>query len=59
MTGGGTVVVGAGHAAGELAHRLRAQGYSQPVTLKPLAPYLRPPLSKTSAIVPHAGNSNF
>jgi len=46
----GVVVVGAGHAAGEFAFRLRQNGFVGPVTLigdEPHLPYQRPPLSKT------------
>jgi 3-phenylpropionate/trans-cinnamate dioxygenase ferredoxin reductase component len=43
------VVVGAGHAAGQFAARLRAEGYEGEVTVfgeEPVVPYQRPPLSK-------------
>jgi 3-phenylpropionate/trans-cinnamate dioxygenase ferredoxin reductase component len=45
----GVVIVGAGYAAGELAIRLRQNGYTAPVTIigaEPHLPYHRPPLSK-------------
>ena len=43
------VVVGAGHAAGQLVARLRAEGLTGEITLigdEPMLPYQRPPLSK-------------
>jgi 3-phenylpropionate/trans-cinnamate dioxygenase ferredoxin reductase subunit len=43
------IVVGAGHAAGELAARLRQDGYTGSIRLigaEPHLPYQRPPLSK-------------
>ncbi len=43
------VVIGAGHAAGEMAIALRANGYTGAITLvgdEPHLPYQRPPLSK-------------
>ncbi len=43
------VIVGAGHAAGEMATSLRMNGYQGPITLigeEPHLPYQRPPLSK-------------
>lgn len=45
----GIVVVGAGHCAGQLVARLRAEGYEGRVRLigdEPHVPYQRPPLSK-------------
>jgi 3-phenylpropionate/trans-cinnamate dioxygenase ferredoxin reductase subunit len=48
-TEAGVVIVGAGYAAGELAIRLRQNGYAHPVTIigtEPHLPYHRPPLSK-------------
>ena len=47
---GHVVIVGAGHAGGELAAALRMEGYAGAVTLvgeEPHLPYQRPPLSKT------------
>lgn len=47
--GGGVVVVGAGHCAGQLVARLRAEGHEGPITMvgaETHAPYQRPPLSK-------------
>lgn len=47
---GHVVIVGAGHAGGELAAALRMEGYAGAVTLvgeEPYLPYQRPPLSKT------------
>lgn len=44
------VIIGAGHAGGEAALRLRALGFKGEVTLvgeEQIAPYQRPPLSKT------------
>ncbi|MDZ4078885.1 MULTISPECIES: NAD(P)/FAD-dependent oxidoreductase [Hydrocarboniphaga] len=43
------LIVGAGHAAGEMATALRMNGYKGPITLigeEPHLPYQRPPLSK-------------
>lgn len=43
------VIVGAGHCAGQLAARLRAEGFEGAVTIvgdEPHVPYQRPPLSK-------------
>ena len=48
--GTGVVVVGAGHCAGQLAARLRTEGYRAPITLvgaEANPPYQRPPLSKS------------
>jgi 3-phenylpropionate/trans-cinnamate dioxygenase ferredoxin reductase subunit len=48
-SGGGVVIVGAGHAGGTAAALLRQYGYAGKVTIvgdEPLAPYQRPPLSK-------------
>lgn len=45
----GIVVIGAGQAGSALAAKLRAEGYTGPVTLigdEPVPPYQRPPLSK-------------
>ncbi|NIR27782.1 MAG: FAD-dependent oxidoreductase [Gammaproteobacteria bacterium] len=45
----GIVIIGAGHCAGQLAARLRAEGYEGRVRLigeEPHVPYQRPPLSK-------------
>lgn len=45
----GVVIVGAGHAGGRAAERLRAFGYDKPICLvgqEPHRPYERPPLSK-------------
>ncbi len=45
----GVVIAGAGHAAGELAIRLRQAGYTDPITMvgsETHLPYQRPPLSK-------------
>ena len=45
----GTIIAGAGQAAGELAIRLRQAGYTDPITLvgaETHLPYQRPPLSK-------------
>ena len=45
----GVVIVGAGHAGGILCDALRAQGYSDAITLigeEDILPYQRPPLSK-------------
>ena len=47
--GAGVVVVGAGHSAGQLVARLRAEGYQGSITMvgaEPYPPYQRPPLSK-------------
>lgn len=44
------VIVGAGHAGGSVAALLRQYGWQGPITLigaEPVAPYQRPPLSKT------------
>ena len=44
------VIVGAGHGASELCASLRSSGWEGPITVigdEPLAPYHRPPLSKT------------
>jgi 3-phenylpropionate/trans-cinnamate dioxygenase ferredoxin reductase subunit len=46
----GIVIVGAGHAAGELATALRQEGYAGTVAMigqEPWLPYQRPPLSKS------------
>lgn len=46
---GGVVIVGAGHAGGRTAERLRHRGYVGPIDvvgLEPELPYERPPLSK-------------
>ena len=48
--GAGIVVVGAGHSAGQLVARLRAEGYREAITMvgaEPHPPYQRPPLSKS------------
>ena len=48
-TAAGIIIVGAGHAATQLAQGLRRLGYSAPVTIvgeEPHLPYHRPPLSK-------------
>jgi 3-phenylpropionate/trans-cinnamate dioxygenase ferredoxin reductase subunit len=45
----GTLIVGAGQAAFQLAHSLRAEGYDQPIRIlgdELHVPYQRPPLSK-------------
>ena len=45
----GVVVVGAGHCAGQLGARLRAEGHAGPITMigaETHPPYQRPPLSK-------------
>ncbi len=45
----GVIIVGAGHAGGRAAERLRAFGYDKPVCVvgqEPYRPYERPPLSK-------------
>ncbi|MEQ8651630.1 MAG: FAD-dependent oxidoreductase [Kiloniellales bacterium] len=45
----GVVIIGAGHAGGRAAERLRFHGYDKPITLignEPHLPYERPPLSK-------------
>ena len=47
--GAGIVVVGAGHCAGQLVARLRAEGFQGPITMigaEEHPPYQRPPLSK-------------
>ena len=47
--GAGVVVVGAGHCAGQLVARLRAEGYQGAITMlgaETHPPYQRPPLSK-------------
>ena len=47
--GSGVVVVGAGHCAGQLVARLRAEGHQGAVTMvgaETHPPYQRPPLSK-------------
>jgi 3-phenylpropionate/trans-cinnamate dioxygenase ferredoxin reductase subunit len=54
------VVVGAGHAAGEMAIALRMNGYKGAITLvgdEPHLPYQRPPLSKAflSGDIAHSG----
>ena len=49
-TTGAAVVVGGGHAGGELCFALREQGWPGPIVLvgdEPRLPYHRPPLSKT------------
>lgn len=49
LTGGGTVIVGAGHAGFATASALRDQGVDGPVTLVDIhddLPYQRPPISK-------------
>jgi 3-phenylpropionate/trans-cinnamate dioxygenase ferredoxin reductase subunit len=49
-TSGHVVIVGAGHAGGSAAALLRQYGWEGPITLlgaEPVAPYQRPPLSKT------------
>jgi 3-phenylpropionate/trans-cinnamate dioxygenase ferredoxin reductase subunit len=49
LTGGGTVIIGAGHAGFAAASALRAAGVDGPVTLVDLydgLPYQRPPISK-------------
>ncbi len=46
----GVVIVGAGHAGGRAAERLRAFGYDKPISVigrEPHQPYERPPLSKS------------
>jgi 3-phenylpropionate/trans-cinnamate dioxygenase ferredoxin reductase subunit len=48
-SGGGVVIVGAGHAGGTAAALLRQYGYAGTITIvgeEPVAPYQRPPLSK-------------
>ena len=45
----GTVIVGGGHAAGQVAASLRQEGYTDPIAVygdEPHPPYQRPPLSK-------------
>lgn len=47
--GGGTIVIGAGHAGTQVAAALRQEGYREPVLVvgrEPDLPYHRPPLSK-------------
>ena len=47
--GAGTVIIGAGHGAGQAAASLRQLGYKEPITLlgdEDYPPYQRPPLSK-------------
>jgi 3-phenylpropionate/trans-cinnamate dioxygenase ferredoxin reductase subunit len=49
----GMVIVGAGEAGARAAVELRTEGWSGPITLigkEKLAPYERPPLSKSSLI---------
>lgn len=51
--GGGTVIVGTGQGGFQTAASLRAEGYSEPITLigeEPQIPYQRPPLSKGFAL---------
>jgi len=46
----GTIIIGAGQAGAQAATSLRAAGYSLPITIlgdEGIAPYQRPPLSKT------------
>lgn len=46
---GRIIIVGGGHAGGQLAMSLRADGFSGPITVigeEPHVPYQRPPLSK-------------
>ena len=45
----GMVIIGAGHAAGQAAARLRQEKYEGPITIigdESFVPYQRPPLSK-------------